>query len=194
MLECEGPASCQEITGQWIRMFQLSDQKSKGERERILESSWGQQKTIPGDPRATRIEVLTITLTVLCTVTDASMGLKSYFSPELTMQPGKILRYPFFCATFSVLALHFSPESWGERDMWHLWFVGTKCDKERDAEMSSQQTWDTSTQHQASSEVFSELCLNDRDVPWCPPGPGHGDNEENEIVNRMSPVTSPGQS
>ena len=97
-------------------MFQLSDQKSKGERERIVESGWGQQKTIPGDPRATRIEVLTITLTVLCTVTDASMGLKSYFSLELTMQPGKILRYPFFCATFSVLALHFSPESWSERD------------------------------------------------------------------------------
>ena len=34
MLECEGPASCQEITGQWIRMFQLSDARIRKARER----------------------------------------------------------------------------------------------------------------------------------------------------------------
>ena len=67
-LECEGPASCQEITGQWIRMFRLSDaQIRKGERGFL--SLAGANKTIPGDPRATRIDVLTITLEVLCTVT-----------------------------------------------------------------------------------------------------------------------------
>ena len=99
MLECEEPASCQEITGQWIRMFQLSDQKSKGERE----DSWvslGPTKTIPGDPRATRIEVLTITLTVLCTVT-VSLDLKSYFSPELTIP---FLLCHLFCFSIALFA------------------------------------------------------------------------------------------
>ena len=125
-----------------VNEFACSNSRMLGSEKqgREREDSWvslGPTKTIPGDPRATRIEVLTITLTVLCTVTDVSLDLKSYFSPELTMQPGKILRYPFFCATFSVLALHFSPESWGERDRWHLWFVGTKCDKRRWDEQST---------------------------------------------------------
>ena len=47
--------------------FLLPAQIRKG-REEFL--SWA-NKNIPGDPRATRIAVLTITLTVLCTVTDA---------------------------------------------------------------------------------------------------------------------------
>ena len=46
-----------------------SDQKG---RERGFLSLAGANNTIPGDPRATRIEVLTITLTVLCTVTETT--------------------------------------------------------------------------------------------------------------------------
>ena len=123
---------CQEITGQWIRMVPTlwcPDQRGEEGGVRFLAAA---DKNISGDPRASRIVVLTITLTVLCTVTNASMTQKSYFSPEQTIRA--LSKCPFFAATFSVLVLHFSAESWDEVDKWHLWVVGTTCDWWRGAE------------------------------------------------------------
>ena len=71
-------ARCRNVRGQRpakrlqvneFAWFLLSAAQIRKRREELL--SWS-NKNIPGDSRATRIAVLTITLTVLCTVTDAA--------------------------------------------------------------------------------------------------------------------------